>query len=217
MPRLLSQILLATLMFPLGFMVYMAVYIALNDYLEYDYQHRSNVLSGFVTWGFVGVYWYRVWRPSVPWNARRARGTFIAVAVALVAGIVLGALGWMGSEYVGSAIGSITAPLAWLAQQSSHGAKPTRSVPPGSANSPSTPSSARNAGTASPASPKPAARSAGPSTRSASCSRPSPAANGTSCANPDEWLTASSPDLYPPGVSSLLVETKRQITGCDRW
>jgi len=115
MPRLLSQILLATLMFPLGFMVYMAVYVALNDYFDWDYQHRSNVLAGFVTWSFVGVYWYRIWRPSVPWNARRMRGTFIAVAVALVAAIVLGAMGWVANEEVGSAIGSITAPLAWLA------------------------------------------------------------------------------------------------------
>jgi len=115
MPRLLSQILLATLMFPLGFMVYMAVYIALNQYFRYDYEHRANVLAGFVTWSFVGVYWYRIWRPSVPWNARRVRGTFIAVAVALVAAIMLGAMGWVANEEVGSAIGSITAPLAWLA------------------------------------------------------------------------------------------------------
>ena len=115
MPRLLSQILLATLMFPLGFMVYLSVYVALNEYFEWDYQHRSNVIAGFVTWAFVGVYWYRIWRPSVPWNGRRARGTFVAVAVALVVGIVLGGMGWFSNQYVGSAIGSITAPLAWLA------------------------------------------------------------------------------------------------------
>src|SRR5829696_3439901 len=81
MPRLLSQILLATLMFPLGFMVYLSVYVALNEYFEWDYQHRSNVIVGFVTWTFVGVYWYRIWRPSVPWNGRRARGKFVAVSI----------------------------------------------------------------------------------------------------------------------------------------
>ena len=115
MPRLLSQILLATLMFPLGFMVYVAVYAACADYFGYYTRPRSNVMAGFVTWGFAGVYWYRVWRPSVPWNARRARGTLIAVAVALAAAIVLGGLGWMADDDLGAVIGSVTAPLAWLA------------------------------------------------------------------------------------------------------
>lgn len=115
MPRLLSQILLATLMFPLGCMVYMASYVAIYEYFDYGYDVRSTVLAGFITWAFVGVYWYRVWRPSVPWNARRLRGTLVAVAAALGAGIALGGLGWMADEDVGAAIGSVTVPLAWLA------------------------------------------------------------------------------------------------------
>ena len=114
-PRLLSQILLATLMFPLGFMVYLSVFVAMEDFFQYDHEMRATVTAGFVTWVFVGMYWYRIWRPSVPWNARRVRATLIAAAVALAAGIVLGALGWVADEEVGTAIGSITAPLAWLA------------------------------------------------------------------------------------------------------
>jgi uncharacterized paraquat-inducible protein A len=115
MPRLLSQILLAVLMVPLGFMVYLAVYAALAEYFDYSWRMRANVIAGAVTWGFVGVYWYRIWKPSVPWNARRVRRTLVAVAVALGAAIVLGAMGWAADDEFGAAIGSITAPLAWLA------------------------------------------------------------------------------------------------------
>jgi hypothetical protein len=102
-------------MFPLGFMVYVATYAAVAEHFNYDLRIRANVIAGCVTWAFVGVYWYRIWRPSIPWNVRRMRGTLIAVAVALVAAIILGGMGWSVNDDFGAVIGSITAPLAWLA------------------------------------------------------------------------------------------------------
>ncbi len=115
MPRLLSQMLLAVLMVPLGAMLYVSVYIMMAEYFDYRWGMQANATAGLVTWGFVGVYWYRIWKPSVPWNKRRVRGTMIAVAVALAVAIVLGAMGWVVDETLGAAIGSMTAPLAWLA------------------------------------------------------------------------------------------------------
>src|SRR5215217_8112017 len=102
MPRLLSQILLAVLMFPLGFMVYIAVYAVVADYFSYDWRMRAHVIAGSVTWAFVGIYWYRIWRPSIPWNARRMRGTLIAIAVALLAGIILGGMCWTVHDELGA-------------------------------------------------------------------------------------------------------------------
>ena len=115
MPRLLSQILLAVLMFPLGFIVHIVAYGVVIEHFDYDWRVRAHVIAGTATWAFVGVYWYRIWRPSMPWNTRRMRATLIAVAVALLAAVLLGGLAWSVSDQFGALIGSVTAPLAWLA------------------------------------------------------------------------------------------------------
>jgi hypothetical protein len=115
MPRLLSQILLATLMFPLGFMVYLAVYVYLADVWDYDGRFAAYVVAGAVTWMFAAICWWFIWRPSMAWNARRMRRTLGAFAAALTFALVLGGMGSVADEDIGIPIGTITAPLAWLA------------------------------------------------------------------------------------------------------
>jgi hypothetical protein len=115
MPRLLSQILLAVLMFPLGFIVYIAVYAMVGHYLGWSSQIQANVIAGFVTWALAGLCWFWTWRPTIVWNKRRMRRTLVAVAVALLAGIVIGGMGWTVDQDLGAMLGSAAAPLAWLA------------------------------------------------------------------------------------------------------
>lgn len=50
-----------------------------------------------------------------PVERSSARRTLVSVAAALAAALVLGGMGWFADEDVGAVIGSITAPLAWLA------------------------------------------------------------------------------------------------------
>jgi hypothetical protein len=78
------------------------VYGVVVEHYHYDWRIRANVIAGTATWAFVGVYWYRIWRPSMPWNARRMRGTLIAVAAALLAAIVLGGLAWSVDDDFGA-------------------------------------------------------------------------------------------------------------------
>jgi hypothetical protein len=116
MPRRISQLLLAMLLRPIGAMFYISVYVYLSETLFNGNmsQRQASVAAGVVTWAFAAVYWFFVWRSSVPWDARRLRGTGVATAVALAAAVVLGGMGCVVDEDFGVAVGSITAPLAWL-------------------------------------------------------------------------------------------------------
>jgi signal transduction histidine kinase len=117
MSRLIASILLSTLLFPLGAILYVVVF-----FLTLETRWSSGALrdemaclvAGVVTSAFVGWYWVMLWRKTVNWNAaRRARTRNFATA-AVVVGVIAGtATGAMEREF-GFFIASVTPPLLWM-------------------------------------------------------------------------------------------------------
>jgi hypothetical protein len=105
--------LLALLTFPLGFMLYLGVYVAVEEDFGYQ-QLYSNGAAGLATWAFVAAYWWWVWRRSFRWTPRRVRQSFIAAAVALATGLALGGIAYWGDDDVGAFVGTAVIPLTWL-------------------------------------------------------------------------------------------------------
>src|SRR5689334_10769189 len=119
MSRLLSRILLAMLMLPLAAVLYTVVFVLLVS--QWGYPRSTGLIftiSGAVTWGMIGTYWFILWRGLVRWTRERITNTFLAAGAAAIAG--LGAAGVVAMLLSGrenefpAFVGSALAPLAWL-------------------------------------------------------------------------------------------------------
>ena len=72
-------------------------------------------LCGFVTWGFMAVYWFALWRRSTMWTVQRATHTVMVAAAAIVAALLVGTITGEGlSNDFGAFVSSVTAPLLWV-------------------------------------------------------------------------------------------------------
>jgi hypothetical protein len=114
MTRLVARILLAILMLPAATIVYVIALMAALHTLNPRDTYAAIYLCSTVTWLFVGIYWYALWRDVVVWNGRRLRLSSIAVGCALVVAVLAGLCGDMIERESGIVLGSIIAPLAWL-------------------------------------------------------------------------------------------------------
>src|SRR5436190_10978850 len=98
MSRLVARILLSILMFPLAGVIYLVIFALCIRWVETSqmgWRTRTMVafsLCGFVTWGFMAVYWFALWRGSTMWTAKRATNTVMMAAAAMVAALLVGTI-----------------------------------------------------------------------------------------------------------------------------
>lgn len=117
--RLIAQIMLSILLFPLGALVYMLVFYVHKENSGYYYRpnrlETGMLLAGTITWAFVAAYWLNLWRKSVQWSGNRITLTLLSFPAAAVFGAVVAALTHMATNEHGLAvfIGSVSAPLLW--------------------------------------------------------------------------------------------------------
>jgi len=118
MPRLLAQVMLSVLTFPLGTVFYAATFCAayylFERYGYYDKDDPAFVIAGFATWFFLALYVWFVWRRCVRPTSLFWRRTMVSVAVALAAGLALGGMTALEDTEFGIFIGSVSAPIVWL-------------------------------------------------------------------------------------------------------
>ncbi len=114
MSRLVSRILLAILMFPAAFLVYVGIAVPLGS------RGRGPDLLVFlsasiVTGLFIAGWWVLLWRSSVRWTRGRAVLTVLAVPIVLCPGVVIGI--WaedLVGEGFGAFLGGVVAIFSWL-------------------------------------------------------------------------------------------------------
>src|SRR5690606_17633190 len=70
--------------------------------------------AGLGTWAFMAVYWWALWRKTVPWTGERVAWTGAAGFGAIVIAFIVGLLGATIQEEVGAFMGSVLAPLLWI-------------------------------------------------------------------------------------------------------
>jgi DNA-directed RNA polymerase subunit RPC12/RpoP len=124
MSKLVSRILLAIFMLPLGAVVYILSLIAIESGFGYRnngyYRYRETAMfgtAGMVTWFFVGGSWLLLWWRSVVWTPRRISLTLVSAAGLLVAGVMASAAAFASSNSAGDVtvvFSTILAPLWWL-------------------------------------------------------------------------------------------------------
>jgi hypothetical protein len=114
MSQLVSRILLAILMFPAAFLVYVGIAVPLGtrgggpDLLVF-------LSASTVTGIFIVGWWVLLWRRSVRWTRGRVALTAFAVPIVLGPGLVIGA--WaedLVGEGFGAFLGGVTAIFSWL-------------------------------------------------------------------------------------------------------
>src|SRR5687768_2480661 len=83
--RLIAQIMLSILLFPLGALVFMLVFYIHKEHSGYYYRpnriETGMLLAGTVTWAFVAAYWLNLWRKSVQWSGNRITRTLLSFPV----------------------------------------------------------------------------------------------------------------------------------------
>jgi hypothetical protein len=123
MSRLIAQIMLSILLFPLAALLYLLTFIVLYETQRgmYGGYYRSReqtafLLAGAVTWAFMAWYWIVLWRRSVQWTPERRRRTGFCVAAAAAIAAVLGVAVNVVVDESGFGIfmGTAAAPLLWL-------------------------------------------------------------------------------------------------------
>jgi hypothetical protein len=116
MSRLISQILLAILLFPLAGLLYFVVVVVYwesrNNWSRPSFD-MGFVFAGAIAWAFIAAYWMLLWRKSVRWTSNRTSATLICALVAAVAGVILGGLVHLVEDDVSYFVGTAAAPLLW--------------------------------------------------------------------------------------------------------
>jgi hypothetical protein len=117
MTRLLSRILLAIIMFPLAAVVYICVFVLLEQELADEF---ALLWTSIVVAFFVALYWLALWRQSVRWTPYRVMVTMVSGPGCVAAGgggvgaIIIAALPY-NDEELGIFLGGIAAISLWLA------------------------------------------------------------------------------------------------------
>lgn len=115
MSPLIGRLLLAILLFPCAFLVYLVTYLYLDSYRGFHWNpDQCILLGGSATWIFVGAYWTLLWRKTVQWTPRRRVQTIGAVFGAIVAGLIASTIMLPLDERPAEFVGVCTAIVAWL-------------------------------------------------------------------------------------------------------
>ena len=116
MSRLVSRIMLALLMFPLGGLLYIVVVAGLMEFAFRNSQSPiAFSIAGTLVWMFVAGYWIMLWRPSVRWTQWRITTTIGAAVLVLVPALVGGTVLEQVGRGFGVFVGSLIAIILWLA------------------------------------------------------------------------------------------------------
>ncbi len=115
MSTLLSRIMLALLMLPLGALVYCVVIVTSMEISGYAYCTGSFLLTDLVTAIFIATYWTLLWRRTVSWNVRRVTLSIAAAGAAAAVGAITGLMVRFVDTGFGVFIGGVTTILLWLA------------------------------------------------------------------------------------------------------
>ena len=120
MSRLIAQIMLSILLFPLAGLFYLLVFIVIMESQRGSIYYRTReqwafLMSGVLTWAFIACYWIALWRKSVQWDARRRGRTALSAVAAAVAATLLGAAAGAVTDEGGFGVfmGPAAAPLLW--------------------------------------------------------------------------------------------------------
>jgi hypothetical protein len=118
MSRLIAQILLSILLFPLAAVAYIVLFVVFESSSSVT-DEQAFVYAGVLVWAFLAVYWWLLWRKSVRWTGARLWLTAGAMLGAVLAGVVVWVLVGMAMETDFDAefavfAGSVAAPLLWL-------------------------------------------------------------------------------------------------------
>ncbi|HEY4259279.1 MAG TPA: hypothetical protein VGM98_03925 [Schlesneria sp.] len=113
MSRLVARILLAILMIPAAAIVYV-VFFAVFERGWRGNETMLFVLSGFIAWVFVAVYWTLLWLGVVRMSRARVMMTALAAVGAAGIGGVFGLLASSVDVEFGGFVGSTVSPIAWL-------------------------------------------------------------------------------------------------------
>jgi len=111
MSNLIVRLLLSILLVPLALIFFVVLGVISNR----GGRTESFWIAALATWSFVAVYWIVLWRQAVRWNSTR---TGLTVIVAFISALISFAIATLldGIERgFGDVIGSMTAPLLWLA------------------------------------------------------------------------------------------------------
>src|SRR5688500_10339451 len=97
MSRLIAKILLTILLFPLAAVAYIVLFVVIQSRPGID-EGGASLWAGLLVWGFLGIYWWLLWRKSVRWTGTRLWLTAGAVLVAALAGVIVWAAVGMAIE-----------------------------------------------------------------------------------------------------------------------
>lgn len=116
MPRVIARIVLALLMIPAAFVLYIVVMIIGTEVLFGWDEEAAFTFATVVTWCFVAVFWILIWRGSIRWTAERMLLTFGAFVIAAVLGIGAGVMGALAIDELsfGIFLGGIVSMVGWL-------------------------------------------------------------------------------------------------------
>ena len=106
---------LALLMFPLGAMVYMVVFVILMEsFWSWSKAELAFICTAAATWLFIASYWIALWRKSVRWTGWRVIATGVAAVAVLLPALIGGVAIGVADDDLGAFIGGIIAILLWL-------------------------------------------------------------------------------------------------------
>jgi hypothetical protein len=123
MSRLVSRILLSIFMFPLATIFYIFCMVITEQTVQMgtNYRERESVMflvSSFLTWMVVALYWCLLWRSGVNWNSSRVRRTILAAlgasAFGGLAGVFAGLMVNNSDASFGIFVGGVLTIILWL-------------------------------------------------------------------------------------------------------
>ena len=92
MSRLIAQLLLSMLLFPLAGVLYLLVFVVHDEANGFGNEKVGFVLAGVVMWAFMALYWSALWRKAIAWTAQRKQRTLLAFLAAAMGGLITGFL-----------------------------------------------------------------------------------------------------------------------------
>lgn len=124
MSALLARIMLVIFMLPAASVLYTVYVVTQRDsrWLRNLVGYSSNmrllyITAGLITWAFVAVYWWLIWRKQIRWTATRTTASFVVTLIAIAVGVLVFWLIRLTLRYdreFSSWAGSVVAPIAWL-------------------------------------------------------------------------------------------------------